>query len=52
MPAAEPHIRSAAEADYTFQAGSLTADQLKVIGFTGSEGLSELYVFRVELCYI
>ena len=42
-------IRSKSEADYTFKAGSLPADKLKVVSFFGSEGISELFRFSVDL---
>ena len=42
-------IRSKSEADYTFKAGSLSADKLKVVSFFGSEGISELFRFSVDL---
>jgi type VI secretion system secreted protein VgrG len=41
--------RSGNQADFTFQAADLTTEDLKVTGFTGTEGLSELYHFRLEL---
>lgn len=43
-------------AEFTFtisdpkSAGAAEAERLKVIGFSGSEGLSELFQFRIELC--
>lgn len=40
----------ASEADFTFKVGELSTEDLKVTGFTGTEGLSELFHFRVELC--
>ncbi|MBU0638224.1 MAG: type VI secretion system tip protein VgrG [Planctomycetes bacterium] len=42
--------RAAHEADFTFQVSGLSVDLLKVTGFTGTEGISELFHFRVELC--
>jgi len=42
--------RAAHTADFTFQAGERTAEELKVTGFTGHEGISRLFSFRVELC--
>lgn len=43
-------VLSAREADFTFKVGDTSADVLKVTGFTGAEGISELFHFRVELC--
>jgi type VI secretion system secreted protein VgrG len=37
-------------ADFTFQVGDLGSDDLRVTGFDGSEGISELFDFRVRLC--
>jgi type VI secretion system secreted protein VgrG len=42
-------IRSKSEADYTIKTGSLPADKLKVVSFFGSEGISELFRFSVDL---
>lgn len=38
------------KADFCFKVGELTFHDLRVTGFTGSEGLSQLFDFRVELC--
>jgi type VI secretion system secreted protein VgrG len=38
------------EADFTFRAGELTTDDLRVTAFRGMEGISELFWFTVELC--
>src|SRR5262249_35463706 len=56
-------IPVASEAEFTFtiidpesagagesQAAAADPDRLKVTGFSGTEGLSELFQFRVELC--
>src|SRR5262245_28622218 len=49
-------LPTADTADFTFTifdpaaAEGEDAGRLKVVGFTGAEGLSELYQFRVELC--
>ena len=37
-------------AAFTFKAGELDTETLKVLGFTGSEAISELFRFSVELC--
>ncbi|MBI3597295.1 MAG: type VI secretion system tip protein VgrG [Nitrospirae bacterium] len=42
-------IRAKNEADYTFKAGSYTGDKLRVVRFFGSEGVSELFRFSVDL---
>ncbi|HET6371409.1 MAG TPA: type VI secretion system tip protein TssI/VgrG, partial [Nitrospiria bacterium] len=42
-------IRAKNEADYTFKAGSYTGDKLRVIRFFGTEGISELFHFSVDL---
>lgn len=42
--------RPASVADFTFKVGDLTTEDLKVTGFTGTEGISALFEFRVELC--
>lgn len=42
-------LRSAREADFTFTLGELTPEDLRVLGFTGAEGLSELFEFRIDL---
>ncbi len=47
---AEQPLRGAHEADFTFRVGELTEDDLRVTGFAGTEGISELFAFTVELC--
>jgi type VI secretion system secreted protein VgrG len=42
--------RPAHTADFTLQAGDRTAEDLKVTGFTGTERISRLFDFRVEIC--
>jgi type VI secretion system secreted protein VgrG len=42
-------VRQAREADFAFTLGELDASSLKVIAFSGSEGLSELFQFHIEL---
>lgn len=42
-------IRVKNEASYTFKAGAYGGDKLKVVAFSGSEGISELFRFSVEL---
>lgn len=42
-------IRAKNETDYTFKAGSYAGDKLKVVHFHGSEGISELFHFSVDL---
>ena len=42
--------RAAHMADFTFEAGERTAEELKVTGFTGQEGISRLFSFHVDLC--
>ena len=37
-------------ADFTFKIDDLDVDVLKVLAFEGTEGISELFRFRVELC--
>jgi type VI secretion system secreted protein VgrG len=46
----EEQARPADTADFTFKAGSLDADELRVTGFSGTEALSELFHFHVDLC--
>jgi len=41
--------RTAAQADFTFQAAELESDALRVIGFEGSEGLGRLFEYHVDL---
>ncbi|MFQ5472955.1 MAG: type VI secretion system Vgr family protein, partial [Dehalococcoidia bacterium] len=36
--------------DFNFRVDDLDTDTLKVLGFEGTEGISELFHFRVELC--
>jgi type VI secretion system secreted protein VgrG len=38
------------EADFIFRAGDLAPDALKVTAFKGTEAISELFHFRIELC--
>jgi type VI secretion system secreted protein VgrG len=47
---AESLSRAASVADFTFKVGDLTTEDLKVTGFSGTEGISELYQFRVDFC--
>ena len=47
---ADTDLISANEADFLYRVGDLTADVLKVTGFTGTEGLSELFQFHIDLC--
>jgi type VI secretion system secreted protein VgrG len=42
-------IRAKNEADYIFKAGSYTGDKLRVVRFFGTEGISELFHFSVDL---
>lgn len=42
--------RPADTADFTFRAGTLSTEDLKITRFEGSEGLSELYHFRIDAC--
>ncbi len=46
----ENQSRAADVADFTFKVGELGTEDLKVTGFSGTEGISELYLFRVEFC--
>jgi type VI secretion system secreted protein VgrG len=46
----EEQARSARMADFTFRAGSLVEDELRVTGFSGTEGISELFHFHVDVC--
>ncbi len=43
-------VSSADTADFTFMVADLDPHVLKVLGFEGTEGISELYRFKVELC--
>lgn len=47
---AQVPVRPASEADFTFKAGDKTTEDLKVTGFTGTEEISRLFSFRLELC--
>lgn len=38
------------EADFIFRVGDLPPDALKVTAFNGTESISELFHFRIELC--
>ena len=44
-----PHFRTADEADFIFRAADLPWERLKVTGFTGTEGISELFEFTIDL---
>jgi len=46
----EDNRRLAREADFTFVVEAGDSGELKVTEFSGTEGISELYCFRVELC--
>ena len=46
----EPQRREAHEADFTFTIGDMEPDVLKVTAFRGTEGVSELFHFRIEVC--
>ena len=48
--AEQPEARAADTADFTFTVGEMQSDVLKVTGFTGEEGISRLFGFRIELC--
>ncbi|MFH1747780.1 MAG: type VI secretion system tip protein TssI/VgrG [Planctomycetota bacterium] len=50
MPDNDTSARSASEADFTFRLPDLTTEGLKVTGFSGSEGISELYEFHIDFC--
>lgn len=45
----QPVNRTAATADFTFKAGAYTGNELRVLGFSGVEGLSRLFDFSVQL---
>jgi len=47
---AEAQVRPASVADFTFKAADKTTEDLKVTGFAGTEEISRLFSFRVELC--
>jgi type VI secretion system secreted protein VgrG len=47
---AQASARPASVADFTFRAADKTTEDLKVTGFTGTEEISRLFSFRVELC--
>ena len=42
-------IRSKSEADYTFKAGSYSGNKLRVVSFFGSEGISEMFRYNIDL---
>lgn len=42
-------LRLASEADYTFKAASYTGGKLKVLRFSGTEGISNLFHFKIDL---
>ncbi len=46
---ADTDVLSAQQADFLFRIGEAPRDLLMVTGFTGTEGLSELYHFRLDL---
>lgn len=46
---ADTVVRTAAQADFTLQIGELTTEDLRVVAFTGEEGISQLYSFRVDV---
>lgn len=45
----ESQTRAADTADFTLKAGELTTEDLRVTRFEGTEGISELFHFRVDL---
>ena len=47
---AQSQVRPASTADFTFQVGGQTTEELRVTSFTGSEEISRLFSFRVMLC--
>lgn len=47
---AETPVRAASVADFTFKVGEKTTEDLKVAGFSGIEGISRLFEFRIDLC--
>jgi len=46
---AETAARTAAEADFIFRIGEGDSEQLRVTGFSGTEGMGQLYEFQVDL---
>ena len=42
-------IRSKSEADYIFKAGSYSGNKLRVVSFFGSEGISEMFRYNIDL---
>jgi type VI secretion system secreted protein VgrG len=46
-----PIVRKKHEADYIFKAGSYRDGQLRILRFHGTEALSQLFYFEVELAY-
>lgn len=46
---ADPASRTASQADFTLQLAGQTTESVRVVGFTGDEGISRLYAFRVEI---
>ena len=42
-------IRSKSEADYTFKVGSYSGNKLRVVSFFGSEGISEMFRYNIDL---
>ena len=47
---AAPPVRTAREANFTFRTDTLSTEDLKVASFEGTEGIGELFQFRVRLC--
>jgi type VI secretion system secreted protein VgrG len=50
MPTAVERTSTANQAEFLFKIGEGEYEQLKVTEVTGSEGLSELYAFRIDVC--
>ncbi len=46
----ETGARPADKADFLFRVADKTADQLRVIAFSGREEMSQLFHFRIEMC--
>jgi type VI secretion system secreted protein VgrG len=44
-----PVIRAGEKADFTFEVGGIDADVLRVLRFHGSEGMSELFEYEIEM---
>ena len=47
---AETPVRAASVADFTFKVGEKSTEDLKVTGFSGIEGISRLFEYRIDLC--